>query len=67
MSDKKAFRKEAKRAKTAFFQGKLESASKAKEVFEISKWHRSKGTFRTLLLTDPFHPEDPPAQTPYDK
>lgn len=41
-------------------------ASNSKDVFDITKWHRSKGKFRTPSLFDPLRPEDPPAQSIID-
>ncbi|RKF96035.1 endonuclease/reverse transcriptase, partial [Golovinomyces cichoracearum] len=43
--DKKAYRKVINKEKANFFQKKLDEACNAKEAFEISKWHKSKGQF----------------------
>ena len=56
-----------KKAKLNFFRKKLDEASNAKEAFEISKWHKSRGNFCTPPLVDPLHPENEPAQTPEGK
>jgi Reverse transcriptase (RNA-dependent DNA polymerase)/Endonuclease-reverse transcriptase len=64
---KRDFRKAVRRAKSQFWQGKLDAASQAKDVFDMSKWHRSTGSFRSPPLTDPRYPERPPAVTLPDK
>lgn len=67
LADKKAFRKVVKKAKSNFYRKKLEEISSAKDAFEVSKWHKSKGQFRTPPLVDPLRSENEPAQTPEEK
>lgn len=62
-SDRKDFRKAVKKAKKSFFNKKLDMASRAKDVFEVSKWHKSKGNFRTPPLIDPLNPDNSPAHS----
>ena len=64
---KRDFRKAVRRAKSQFWQGKLDAATQAKDIFDMSKWHRSTGSFRSPPLTDPRYPERPPAVTLPDK
>lgn len=45
----------------------LDEVNSAKYAFEISKWHKSKGQFRTPPLVDPLHPEKETAHTLEDK
>ena len=66
-SDKKAFKSVINRAKSNFYQKKLSEASSAKDAFEISKWHKSKGHFRMPALKNPLLPENPPAVTLEEK
>ncbi|POS83035.1 hypothetical protein EPUL_005871 [Erysiphe pulchra] len=56
-ADKKAYRKVIKNAKSNFFRKKLNEVSNAKETFEISRWHKSKGHFRSPTMIDPLPPE----------
>lgn len=65
--DRKAFRKVVKYAKASFFAKKLDEARNAKDAYEISKWHKSRGNFRTPPLVDPLNPKNEPAQTLEDK
>jgi len=58
---KKAFRKVVRRAKQGFYSNKINTASTAKDVFSMTKWHRSTGSFRSPPLKDPTRPDDPPA------
>lgn len=62
-TDKKAFRKVVREAKRSFYLKKLADASVAKDVFDIAKWHKSKGNFRTPPLIDPLNLTAPPAQS----
>lgn len=66
-TEKKAYRKVINQAKASFYRKKLDEASNAKDAFEISKWHKSKGQFRMPPLFDPLRPEIAPAQTPEGK
>ncbi|KAI1004606.1 hypothetical protein K3495_g3606 [Podosphaera aphanis] len=63
----KEFRKVIRRAKTSFFQKKLNDVSNAKEVWDITKWHKSKGTFRAPPLSDPRSPNTALAHNLEDK
>lgn len=66
LTDRKEYRKVIYAAKSNFFQQKLESVSNSKELFDITKWHKSKGAYRTPLV-DPTSPGSLPAETLEDK
>ena len=66
-TEKKEYRRAIKRAKRSFYKKKVDEASKAKDIFDIVKWQRAKGVFRTPPLHNPLAPNDPPAQTLEDK
>lgn len=61
--DRIEFRWKIKIAKRSFYQKKIEDASKARDIFEIAKWHKSKGTYSISPLIDPLDPDSSPAQT----
>lgn len=65
--DRKNFRRVIKKAKHDFYRKKVEEASRARDVFNIVKWHKSKGVYSTPPLIDPLSSETPPAQSPEDK
>ncbi|KAI0994800.1 hypothetical protein K3495_g13381, partial [Podosphaera aphanis] len=65
--DRKVFRKVVSQAKTQFFQKITDQAANPKDVFNIAKWHKSKGDFRTPPLIDPYSPDSPPAQNVEEK
>ncbi|KAI1000670.1 hypothetical protein K3495_g7526 [Podosphaera aphanis] len=67
LAEKKTFRKVVKKAKNCFFQKKLDEASNAKDAFDITKWHKTKGNFRPPALLNPISPNNPPANTLEDK
>jgi hypothetical protein len=56
-----------RRAKRQFWQSKLDAAVQSKEVFNMSKWHRSTGSYRSPPLRDPSSPDQPPAVSLPDK
>src|SRR6201990_1382695 len=58
---KKDFRRAVRRAKAQYWQAKLDSATQAKDVFAMSKWHKSAGSFQMPPLKDPQPPTQPPA------
>jgi ribonuclease HI len=60
---KKDFRKAVRRAKTLFWQARLDTAAQAKDAFDISKWHKSMGSYRSPPLKDPSSPNMPLATT----
>ena len=49
------------RAKKAYFTNKIAAASTGKDIFALTKWHKSTGNFRSTPLKDPRSPERPPA------
>lgn len=64
---KKEYRKIIKKAKEAFFRAKVEHASTSKDIFAVTKWHKSRGTYRSTPLVDPRNPERPLATTTEEK
>lgn len=66
-ADRKEYRKVTRKAKVTFCQKKIDEVATAKGIFEIAKWHKSKGAFRTPPLKDPLNPEAPPAESIEDK
>lgn len=64
---KKDYRRVVRKAKTSFFQKRPEDASIAKDVFEITKWHKSKGICRTPPLLNLLLPNSEPAYNLEDK
>ncbi|KAI1002774.1 hypothetical protein K3495_g5429 [Podosphaera aphanis] len=61
-TDRKGFRKVINNSKVAFFQKRVDEATNAKNVFDITKWHKSKGVFRCFPLKDPLASDSPPEQ-----
>jgi hypothetical protein len=60
---KRDFRRVVRRAKVQYWRNKLDQATKAKDVFDMSKWHKSTGSFQSPPLQDPLSPGLPPATT----
>jgi hypothetical protein len=58
---KNSFRNSIRRAQRKFWRDKIDSVSKIKDVFEMSKWHTSTGSYQSPPLTDPQHPGCPRA------
>lgn len=58
---KKELRRVTRKAKESFYKKKLDEAATSKDVFDITKWHKSTGSFRSPPLRDPLRPQDPPA------
>lgn len=54
-ADRKVLCKVVKRAKAKFFQKVVERVPSAKDAFDTSRWHKSKGNFRTSPLIDPLN------------
>jgi ribonuclease HI len=64
---KKDFRKTVRIAQREYWRNKLDAVTQIKDVFDMSKWHKSSGTFRSPPLKDPQHPTSPLAVSPLDK
>jgi hypothetical protein len=69
---KRSFRSTVRRAQRGFWRDKLDTASKAKDVFDMTKWHKSTGTYHSPPLRDPQnrdprHRDRPLATTPLAK
>ncbi|EED20817.1 reverse transcriptase, putative [Talaromyces stipitatus ATCC 10500] len=50
-----------------FWQDKLSTVTQMKDVFDMSKWHKSTGTFRSPPLKDPLRPNSFLAVTIHEK
>ncbi|KAI0990756.1 hypothetical protein K3495_g17431, partial [Podosphaera aphanis] len=55
------------RAKKAYFTNKIAAATSGKDIFALTKWHKSTGNFRSTPLKDPRFLERPPATSLPDK
>jgi hypothetical protein len=60
---KKTLRRTTRQAKESFFRKKLDEAATNKDIFDIAKWHKSVGSFRSPPLKDPLRPQAPLATT----
>lgn len=63
----RTLRRSIRRAKTQYFRDRLNTASSARETFQMTKWHRSNGSFRSPPLTDPTRPDRPVAYSLAEK
>ncbi len=59
----KTLRNAVRRAKRKFWRDKLDSVTSMKDVFAMTKWHRSTGSYRSPPLKDPRSPDAPPASS----
>ncbi|CCU81551.1 endonuclease/reverse transcriptase [Blumeria hordei DH14] len=59
--ERKEYRDTIARAKKAYFTNKIAAASTGKDIFALTKWHKSTGDFRSTPLKDPRSPDRPPA------
>lgn len=57
--DKQLFRQTIRKAKRSFYRTKIDQAQHAKDIFAISKWHKTTGSFHSPPLKDPLHPNRP--------
>ena len=64
---KKDLHRAVRRAKQHFWQDKLYKATQAKDVFNMSKWHKSMGSFQPPPLKDPYSPNQPLATSLAEK
>jgi ribonuclease HI len=64
---KDEFRKTTRKAQRQYWRDKLKTAAQTKEVFDISKWHKSVGSYRSPPLKDPLRPNEPPAVSTQEK
>ena len=52
-------RRTTRKAKREYWRKRLDDASTSKEVFDMTKWHKSTGTYRSPPLKDPTNPTSP--------
>ncbi|EDN95206.1 hypothetical protein SS1G_11082 [Sclerotinia sclerotiorum 1980 UF-70] len=57
--DKQLFRQTIRKAKRSFYRTKIDQAQHTKDIFAISKWHKTTGSFHSPPLKDPLHPNRP--------
>ncbi|KAI1005322.1 hypothetical protein K3495_g2896 [Podosphaera aphanis] len=57
---RKDYRKTLKKAERDFYTEKIERASTGKDIFGISKWHKSTSSYFSPPLKDPRHPDKAP-------
>ncbi|KAI9034741.1 reverse transcriptase, partial [Aspergillus affinis] len=58
---KKDFRRVIRRAQREYWRNKINATTTSKEIFEMSKWHRTTGSYRSPPMKDPLQPDCPPA------
>ena len=63
----RALRNSVRRAKLAYWRKQLDEASTSKDIFRMTKWHKSSGSFRSPPLKDPRFPNAPPSSSLADK
>ncbi|KAI9039460.1 reverse transcriptase [Aspergillus affinis] len=61
LSTRKDFRREIRRAQQKYWRNKINATTTSKEVFEMSKWHKTTGSYRSPPMKDPLQPDCPPA------
>ncbi|EED16647.1 transposon I factor, putative [Talaromyces stipitatus ATCC 10500] len=67
LCSKTDFRRITRWSQRQFWRDKLSTITQMKDVFDMSKWHKSTGTFRSPPLKDPLRPSSLPAVTIYEK
>jgi ribonuclease HI len=58
---RKDFRRVTRRAQAQYWRDKISAVTESKEVFDMSRWHKSTGSYRSPPLKDPLRPDSPPA------
>jgi endonuclease/exonuclease/phosphatase (EEP) superfamily protein YafD len=58
---KKDFRRVVRRAQREYWRNKINATTSGKEIFEMSKWHKTTGSYRSPPMKDPLQPDCPPA------
>jgi ribonuclease HI len=61
LCSKRDFRRTTRRAQRQYWRDKLNAVTQIKDVFDMSKWHKSTGSFRSPPLKDPLRPNSLPA------
>ena len=67
LCSKTDFRRITRRSQRHFWRDKLSMVSQMKDVFDMSKWHKSTGSFRSPPLKDPLRPDSDPAIAVHEK
>jgi hypothetical protein len=63
----KDFRRVIKQAQQQYWRQKISAATASKEVFDMSKWHKTTGSYRSPPMKDPLRPDNPPAVALHEK
>jgi hypothetical protein len=53
------FRRVIKRAQRQYWRDKISATTTSKEVFDMAKWHRTTGSYRSPPMKDPQQPNSP--------
>jgi hypothetical protein len=56
-----------KQAQQQYWRDKTSATTTSKEVFDMSKWHKTTGTYRSPPMKDPQHPDNPLTATLQEK
>ncbi len=59
--ERNEYRRTIARAKKAHFTNKIAAAASGKDIFALTKWHKSSGNLRSTPLKDSRFPDKPPA------
>jgi ribonuclease HI len=55
----KDFRRITRRAQVQYWRDKINAVTEGKEAFDMAKWHKSTGSYRSPPLKDPLRPDSP--------
>jgi hypothetical protein len=61
LSSRTDFRRVVRRAQQQYWRKKINAITTSKEVFDMSKWHKTAGSYHTPLIKDPQYLNNPPA------
>ncbi|EED16913.1 reverse transcriptase, putative [Talaromyces stipitatus ATCC 10500] len=67
LCSKADFRRITRWSQRQFWREKLSTVTQMKDVFDMSKWHKSTGTLRSPPLKDPLRPNSFPAVATHEK
>ena len=66
-SSRNDFRRVIRQIRRQYWRDKINTVTESKDVFDISKWHKSTGSYRSPPLKDPQRPDNPPAIALHEK
>jgi hypothetical protein len=61
LSTKRDFWRTTRQAQAQYWKDRISAATESKEVFDMSKWHKSTGSYCSPPLRDPLRLDSPPA------